>query len=160
MNGSVSALGSEYDEFLYAPIFRDGSEMVLSVVSMLARLDIDPWQEAARLARLPKEAAASSLASLIAKKSGGLPRNLDATAIAVRLIGLLPSLSAAQFSQRAASSSAATVSHPRTLIFVLFVLLLLGIQYVAANRQNEAPTVADHVAAGVESRSEAARPTD
>ena len=32
--------------------------MLLSVLSALARLDIDPWREAADLARMPKTAAA------------------------------------------------------------------------------------------------------
>ena len=47
---SVSRLGSEFDDFLYAPIGEDRNGMLLSVLSALARLDIDPWQEAAKLA--------------------------------------------------------------------------------------------------------------
>ena len=44
--------------------------MLLSVLSALARLDIDPWQEAANLARLPRETATERLATLIAKLPG------------------------------------------------------------------------------------------
>jgi hypothetical protein len=33
-------------------------ELLLSVLSALARLDVDPWKEAANLAQLPEETAA------------------------------------------------------------------------------------------------------
>jgi hypothetical protein len=54
---SISVLGSEFDDFLFAPIGEDRNDMPLSVLSALARLDIDPWHEAAELARLPGETA-------------------------------------------------------------------------------------------------------
>jgi hypothetical protein len=46
---SISPLGSEFDNFLFAPIGNDRNGMVLSVVSALAQLDVDPWQEADEL---------------------------------------------------------------------------------------------------------------
>ena len=49
---SVANLGSEFDAFLFAPIGEEKNGMLLSVVSALARLNIDPWQEAANLATL------------------------------------------------------------------------------------------------------------
>ena len=49
---SISYLGSEFDDFLFAPIGEERNGMPLSVVSALARSDLDPWQEAAQLARL------------------------------------------------------------------------------------------------------------
>ncbi len=63
---SPSRLLPEFDDFLFASIGEEPSGMLLSVVSALARLDVDPWQEAAKLARLPVEAATQRLASLIA----------------------------------------------------------------------------------------------
>jgi hypothetical protein len=62
---SLSPLGSEFDNFLFAPIGEDKNGMLLSVVSALARLDVDPWQEAGELARLPPESAIARLASRI-----------------------------------------------------------------------------------------------
>ena len=50
---SISVLGSEFDDFLFAPIGDDRNDMPLSVLSALARLDVDPWEEAAELARWP-----------------------------------------------------------------------------------------------------------
>src|SRR5271165_3171433 len=50
-------IGPEFDEFLGAPIGEDRNGTGLSVLSALARLDVDPWQEATSLARMPREAA-------------------------------------------------------------------------------------------------------
>ena len=52
---SVSFFRPEFDDFLYAPIGADEGEMPLSVLSALARSDLDPWQEAAELSDLPKD---------------------------------------------------------------------------------------------------------
>ena len=58
------ALAREFDDFLFSSIGEDSNGMLLSVVSALARLDVDPWQEAANLAQLPGTTAARRLASL------------------------------------------------------------------------------------------------
>jgi hypothetical protein len=50
-------IGPEFDEFLCAPIGADRNGTGLSVLSALARLNVDPWQEATSLARMPREAA-------------------------------------------------------------------------------------------------------
>jgi hypothetical protein len=68
---SISFFRPEFDDFLYAPIGADGGEMPLSVLSALARLDLDPWQEAAELSELPKGTATQRLAALIARLPGG-----------------------------------------------------------------------------------------
>ena len=46
-------IGAEFDKFLGAPIGEGRNGTPLSVLSALARLDVDPWQEAASLARMP-----------------------------------------------------------------------------------------------------------
>jgi hypothetical protein len=63
---SIYRLGSEFNPFLFAPIRQDKNGMLLSVLSALARLDIDPWQEATKLAGLSTDAATKRLASVIA----------------------------------------------------------------------------------------------
>ena len=80
MTGSVwaTSLGSEFDDFLFAPIAEESNGMLLSVISALARLDLDPWQEAIKLAGLPGETATKRLASLlIAALPGGPSAHLD-----------------------------------------------------------------------------------
>ena len=64
--------------------------MDLSVLSMLARLDRDPWAEAARLASLPRTAATTSLADAIASIPIRAWSPAEARAIAQRLIPRLP----------------------------------------------------------------------
>jgi hypothetical protein len=92
MTGSaaLSKLPAEFDDFLFAPIGEDRHGMPLSVLSVLARLDLDPWQEASRLARLPVTTAIQSLASLIAELPDGPSAHQDTGTIAAGLIGRLP----------------------------------------------------------------------
>ena len=65
-SNSSSRLGSDFDAFLFAPLGEDRNGLPLSIVSLLARMDLDPWQEAACLAGLPAQAAAQKLATLLA----------------------------------------------------------------------------------------------
>jgi hypothetical protein len=92
MIGSVSVLRlkPEFDDFLFAPIGEERNGMLLSVVSALARLNVDPWREAANLARLPKETGIQRLASLISLLPDRPSAHLDTRTIATRLITLLP----------------------------------------------------------------------
>ena len=63
-------LGTKYDAFLFAPVREDIDGMPLTVVSMLARLNIDPWGEAAALTLLPKERASERMVSMIVQLPG------------------------------------------------------------------------------------------
>jgi hypothetical protein len=87
---SAPNLGSEFDAFLFAPVGEDRNGMLLSVLSALVRLDVDPWLEAAKLARLPGKEAARRLAGLIAGLPDGATTHPDPGPIAARLIALLP----------------------------------------------------------------------
>ena len=85
------ALGrSDLNGFLFAAIGVEGSGPPLSVLSALARLGLDPWQEAGRLAELPRGAAADGLARLIAALPSSPWPLSDATPIAAKLVALLP----------------------------------------------------------------------
>ena len=84
---------SGLNEFLFAPVGTEANGMTLSVVSVFARLGNDPWLEASRLARLPKLEATESLARIIANMPASVWPLQSATAIAVRLVALLPTLS-------------------------------------------------------------------
>lgn len=81
---------SDLNGFLFAQVGEEQEGMPLSVLSALARLGLDPWQEARRLANLPARAAVEGLAQVIA----GMPASPwplpAATVIAERLVGLLP----------------------------------------------------------------------
>jgi hypothetical protein len=83
-------IGAEFDKFLYAPIREDRNGTPLSVLSALARLDVDPWQEAASLARMPRDAAATRLTALIVALPDELSKDIPAKTIAAGLVALLP----------------------------------------------------------------------
>ncbi|MET4292331.1 hypothetical protein ABIB06_002190 [Bradyrhizobium sp. LB8.2] len=86
----VSRLESKYDAFLFASLC-ENDELPLTVLSVLARQDLDPWQEADRLARLSEEQAINSLASRIWKSNSERWSPSEASILAIRVIQLLPS---------------------------------------------------------------------
>jgi hypothetical protein len=86
----LSRLDSQYDAFLFASLC-ESNGVTLSLLSVLARQDVDPWQEAARLAELSRDEAINSLASKIWKSNSERWSPSEASVLAVRLIELLPS---------------------------------------------------------------------
>ncbi len=82
-------IGPEFDEFLCAPIGEDRNGTTLSVLSALARLDVDPWQEATSLARMPREAAAARLSALIGEVLDESAGVIPAKTSAADLVALL-----------------------------------------------------------------------
>jgi hypothetical protein len=88
--GTLSGLSCEFNKFLYSAVSDDSDPMPVSVLSALARHNVDPWHEAAQLAQMPKRVAITRLASMIpAVKSDPTPQR-RAELIAARLIELLP----------------------------------------------------------------------
>jgi hypothetical protein len=64
---NYQTLDSRYDEFLFAEVGEQPNGMSMSMASAFARLGLDPWEEAARLAVLPASAARTSLAGMVAR---------------------------------------------------------------------------------------------
>lgn len=85
---------TSFDAFLYSLVGEDEAGIELSVLSALARLGLDPWNEAARLANLPRAAAAQALAKSIAMLPVGNWREADSHEIAARLVNRLPAAGA------------------------------------------------------------------
>jgi hypothetical protein len=135
----VFALAPEFDDFLFASIGEERNGMRLSVVSALARLDVDPWKEAANLAQLPGTTAARRLASLIATLPDTLSTHLDPLANAARLIAHLPrrvglnipSVEALRSVNTPAVVQSQTV---RYMAFILVVIVLGGLGIAAGQR--------------------------
>jgi len=142
-------LGPEFDTFLFAPVDEEAKGALLSVVSALARLDVDPWKEAAELARMPREAANQRLTSLIA----ALPEaRLAPATIAKRLIKLLPrgdssSATLREKLPRADRTPAPLTSRNLILINLLVVVGLLVAQWALASLQAPHPGTAPAVVA-------------
>jgi hypothetical protein len=87
---TLAPLTSRYDAFLFAPVYNEASGMALSVVSALARANVDPWEEATRLATMPNAIAERTLAATLDLIPGQNWNPAEAKTIAVRLIRLLP----------------------------------------------------------------------
>ena len=85
-----STLNASYENFLFAPVCEETNGMRLSVLSALARMNVDPWEEATRLAAMPKEIAEKTLLAIFDAVSGKSWKSPEAAAIAARLVRLLP----------------------------------------------------------------------
>ncbi|MEO9228496.1 MAG: hypothetical protein ABI216_06045 [Devosia sp.] len=130
---------SEFDSFLFAPVGEDKKGMVVSVLTALARLDFDPWQQAADFARLPKEAAKAQLAAMLAGLPGMSLSGPEPGIVAARLVALLPAPSRPAAASRTGwpgiASPAATPS-PRSLIpIAIFMVISVAFQLFATSQQ-------------------------
>lgn len=79
-----------FDSFLYASVGEDHAGSPVSMLSALARLKLDPWEEAADLAALSREAAELRLGQLLALCRDVPTLGKDHHTIATTLISLLP----------------------------------------------------------------------
>ncbi len=134
-------LGSEFDAFLFAPIGEDKNGLSLSVVSALARMDLDPWQEAAALAALPPDAATQKVAALFRTLPDESLSDPDRDKMATRLIALLPRPARTA----AGSGNVRSVAHPRLVasaLFFAFYMLVLLVSQLTMSR-HDSPTPSD-----------------
>jgi len=81
---------SDLQEFLFAPVWDEKSGTPLSILSALARLGMDPWGEAARLAEMPRAGAVSALSAILARLPRSEPEVPDYSRISERLVQFLP----------------------------------------------------------------------
>lgn len=140
----VSVPGSEFDDFLFAPIGEDRNGMLVSVLSGLARSDVDPWQEAAKLAQLPGEIATKQLATLIGALPHGAASYPDPRGVATRLVALLPRPPGLNGASQEPSYSVWTLISSRPWwVYVVFMSFVLGSQFMLASHQ--LPTKSDNV---------------
>lgn len=135
---SSTPLGSEFEKFLYASIRQDKNGIPLSVLSALARQDVDPWEEAAKLTRLPKEKAVTELVSLLGAFPNAPLAGPDSITIATRLIALLPRRrdyvpASLKLSAQTPSARDPVVSF--SLLFVLTFMFLMLFAWLAASLQ-------------------------
>lgn len=80
----------EFERFLYAPVGEDQVGHPVSMLSVLARLKLDPWEEAADLAALTRDAAEQRLDKLLARCLDVPALGQDHHAVAQALAPLLP----------------------------------------------------------------------
>ncbi len=130
-------IGPEFDKFLCASVGEDRNGTMLSVLSALARLDVDPWQEAASLGRMPREAATERLTALIAALPDEPTADIPARTIAADLIALLPRTNS--FNVRSPDRGLAGVGPQRTQVRIALGALAVVIAIVFALSANLSP---------------------
>ena len=142
-------LGSEFNAFLFSTIGEGRNGMPLSVVSLLARRDLDPWLEAASLAAMPADAAARRLDSLI-RALPDQPLTLpDSRTIATRLIALLPRWTDSNIRspEKQERATAAVALRRRSIvvgmILVICLLFLMGAQLATFSNESSTLPAAD-----------------
>lgn len=135
---------SEYNAFLFAAVGEEKIGLPLTVLTALARLGVDPWQEAARLSDLPRDAAVRAFAVTIAKLPEGDWKASDAEAIAARLVNWLPGRSAPPIPSSAAARVRGTMNNSRPSTWLIwgavFVAVLLLTLYLQPERNLESPS--------------------
>ena len=90
MRASFSHPGLEYTAFLFEPLGDDRNGVPLALASILGRMSLDPWSEAASLAAMPTDVAAHKLASIIEAMPHQVVPRVESSTLAERLIRLLP----------------------------------------------------------------------
>jgi hypothetical protein len=85
----TATLRTDFDAFLYSSVGDDANGLPLTLLTVLARLGVDPWDEAADLASLPTEPALQRLAARLESMPNGPASAADTVTLATRLIKLL-----------------------------------------------------------------------
>ena len=127
-----------FDCFLFAEVGEERNGMLLSVLSALARLDLDPWREAASLSKLPTAAATERLSSLLS--------SLPSSQLTVPEAGRdrAPRWTSAQGSSRrglvpdAAVLAKSRMSWPMVVYFIIAFVMMCAAQF-AERRELNAP---------------------
>jgi hypothetical protein len=135
---SIAQFGLEYQAFLFAPLGDDGNGTPLAIASILGRMSLDPWHEAAALAALPADVAAKKLASFIDAMPDRSLKHPGSAELAARLVKLLPAppSSAVPELDPIAGTGAKKTRGPITYViwFAIFCVLLLGASFANATR--------------------------
>ena len=125
--------GSDYDAFLFAEVGEDRTGSAVTVLSALARLDLEPWTEARELSRLGPEDAHIRLATHLEAIADIPALALAGESRVAKLVSLLPKHSPPRVSK---SNEAGTSNFPKlsmswTTVVIVGVVLLTWFFYLA-----------------------------
>lgn len=158
----ASNVTARYDDFLFAWVWDEPRGMRLSVVSALARMNLDPWDEAARLAALPAPEAERALVSTLDLLPGHPQTSPETGILAARLVSLLPKAGAAA----TAKVAALTAGHEQpTSYWLVWLCIALAISFLSLSRPATktsagAPASTSNAAPPAESRSAEPTPSE
>ena len=113
------------DAFLYADVGTELNGSALTILSMIARLGGNPWDQAASWARLPKAAAIDGLTRSIAQMPLAPSALAETRANAARLALLLPAPAQAMWQDGAESTEHSAASR-RMAVTIMYCALVTG----------------------------------
>ena len=116
----------EMDSFLFASVGEEVDGIPLSVLSALARLGVDPRDEAARLSRLTSKAAANRLARMFARLPDRPWTSPEIRRITRRLVELLPAARKGDESEQVTGAAIRKISSIASHNLIYFALALSG----------------------------------
>ena len=132
MNANTSRFTrtTRYDPFLSAELGEERNGMPLSMISALARLDLDPLSEAAALAAMPADAARDHLSMRLANSAATLA---GASTSVDSLLALLPQGADAAMARPQSGTIGAGPSR-----WIVFMYVLVGLTLALAPQLWEA----------------------
>lgn len=129
--------GSEFERFLHAPVGEDRNGSAVTVLSTFARLNLDPWEEAANLASLGREAAGSRL-GLLLSRFGDVPAlRRDHRSIARDLADLLPDRTSAAARLRGSGKMRPPMLSGTIWVVLAIVFVLVQVFFAGAPGSGE-----------------------
>ena len=148
----ASQLRTDLNAFLYAAIADDADGMPLTLLSALARSGVDPWAEAADLARLPTASATQKLTEFLGRLPNGPAPGAQTAGVVSRLVALLHTAPAAVRAWPAPAPKPAPAPAPapstesatprkvsRAIYYLLAVIVLLAGNWALQHRQSQLP---------------------
>jgi hypothetical protein len=125
--------GSDYDAFLYAEVGEDRTGAAVTVLSALARLDLEPWTEARELSRLAREDAQVRLTKHFEAITDIPALALASKGRAAKLVSLLPKRAPLLVSKslEAGTSNSPKISISWTTMALVGVVVLTWFFYLA-----------------------------
>ncbi len=125
--------GSDYDAFLFAEVGEDRTGAAVTVLSALARLDLEPWTEARELARLAREDAQVRLTTHLSAITDIPALALASEGRAANLVSLLPKRAPLRVSKpfEAGPNNSPRISISWTMMALIGIVVLAWILHLA-----------------------------
>ena len=134
---------SDFDDFLFMPLGVDQNGLPLSVISLLARLNLDPWQEARILAALPAEAAATRMAASLDSVADPILRTAITESVVLCALSRLPRQMPAAIQSSSAGLEAVAAPHLGTrigtIVMITSAIVILASQFLTSRRNTSIP---------------------
>lgn len=138
MANAPTQLGQDpqFEPFLHAPLGEDRRGSSVTVLSMLARLGVDPWSEASELSRLPAAAARQRLEALMTRFHDVPTPDPDRSRIVSGLLALLPRRATTAISPQEGTSAKLALT-PQGSPFYWIIAATLFVGWIAMLAQGQ-----------------------